>query len=50
MRAIAAEVTPEESTAMEELRTPGELIDYLGIFEPSALLRIGVSASAASPR
>jgi hypothetical protein len=46
-RAIVAEVTEDESSAMEELRTPGAMIDYLGIFEPSALARI--SAPIGSP-
>jgi hypothetical protein len=45
-RAIVAEVTEDESSAMEELRTPGAMLDYLGIFEPSALARISAPIGA----
>lgn len=40
-RAIVAEVTEDDADAMMELQSPGAMLDFLGIFEPSALALIG---------
>lgn len=40
-RAIVSEVTEDDTDRMAELQTPAACLDYLGIFEPSALALIG---------
>ena len=39
-RAIVVEVTEDDTDAMSELQTPAAMLDFLGIFEPSALALI----------
>jgi hypothetical protein len=47
-RAIVVEVSEDDTDAMGDLQTPGAMLDFLGIFEPSALALIGAPPPRAS--